>query len=260
MNEADHLRELLLDYKLGLLSEDERERTDERIFEESEFSALLEEVEYDLLDDYRSGRLTAADRVRVERAFSPAERAGMTIRAPKPVEPRHRGLLLLPFLALPLAAAVIVAMVLIPGRRSGSPPSSGIAQQPAETAKPPNPTAVASPQDQVATLLLTPDVTRDDSTLRLALTPATSRVRIQWMVPAQTSGMTFSLTVSQVSGTVLALANDKDIQVINGQRITEFSVSPAVFRDSSGDCLLTVRALAEPAKPIRQYRITIQHR
>jgi hypothetical protein len=80
------------------------------------------------------------------------------------------------------------------------------------------------------------------------------------MVPAQISGVAFSLTVSQASGAVVASVNDTDIQVINGQRIAEFSVAPAVFRASSGDYLLTVRTLAEPAKPIRQYRVTIKHR
>jgi anti-sigma-K factor RskA len=260
MNEADHLRELLLGYKLGSLSEDERERMDERIFDEPGFSALLEEAEVDLLDDYRSGRLTAADRVRVEQAFSPAERAGVTMRAPEPTAPRRRGLLLMPLLALSLAAAVILAVVFISDRRAGSPPSAGAAHQPTVTAKTSNPATGASPQDQEATLLLTPDVTRDDSSLRLALTPATSRVRVQWMVPAQTGGAAFSLTVSQASGAVLASANDTDIQVINGQRIAEFSVAPAVFRASSGDFLLTVRASAEPAKPLRQYRVTTERR
>jgi hypothetical protein len=260
MNEADHLRELLLGYKLGRLSEDERERVEERIFSEPEFSGMLEDAEYDLLDDYRSGRLTGGDRTRVELGFSPDEHArSMAIPVNKSAAPRRRRQLLLPLFALSLAAAIVVAMVFIPVRRRGSPPSAGNPHQPAQTAKAPNPAVGASPQDQVATLLLTPDITRDDSTLQLELTPTTSRVRVQWMVPAQISGMAFSLSVSQASGPVLASENDMDIHVINGQRIAEFSVSPAVFRASSGEYLLTVRALADPAKPIRQYSVTIEH-
>ena len=67
------LRQLLLAYKLGELSPEDREQLDERIICDQEFSDQIAEAAYDLLDDYRAGRLARALRRRVEKAFSPAE-------------------------------------------------------------------------------------------------------------------------------------------------------------------------------------------
>ena len=73
MKDSADLREILLAYRLGKVSRRERQALDARIIGDGEWSDRLADVEYDLLDDYRGGRLTATDRNRVERAFLPGE-------------------------------------------------------------------------------------------------------------------------------------------------------------------------------------------
>ena len=76
MNGFTDLRQLLLAYKLGELSPEDREQLDERIICDQDFSDQIAEAAYDVLDDYRAGRLARAERRRVEKAFSRAELQG----------------------------------------------------------------------------------------------------------------------------------------------------------------------------------------
>ena len=70
------LRQLLLAYKLGQLSPKDREELDERIICDQDFSDQIAEAAYDVVDDYRAGRLERAERRRVEKAFPRAELQG----------------------------------------------------------------------------------------------------------------------------------------------------------------------------------------
>lgn len=73
MNEADNPRSVLLAYLLGELPPGVRERLEERVLSDQDFSDQLQEAEYDLIDDYHAARLRHSERRRVEKAF-PRER------------------------------------------------------------------------------------------------------------------------------------------------------------------------------------------
>jgi hypothetical protein len=53
-------------FLLGRLSDDRRAHVEEQVFDDEEAYDALMSVRYDLLDDYASGRLSEADRLRVE--------------------------------------------------------------------------------------------------------------------------------------------------------------------------------------------------
>lgn len=153
MNESSDLRKLLLAYRLGELSRDEREALDERIIGDRELSDRLAEAEYDLLDDYRAGRLAVAERSCVKRGFLPSERTRMTLGAEPEaaVSPATHG-----GRSMWLALATAAALLLVTGvvlftthfRNSRGPASiahSGAGASPAQSPSSPPPKA-ASPR------------------------------------------------------------------------------------------------------------------
>jgi hypothetical protein len=261
MQTPAQFRELLLDYKLNRLSPAERESVEERMFREAEFSAQLEEAEYDLLDDYYHARLSPEDRARVEEAFSASERArALILRAPAPVvraPVRRAGFFSMPVLALSFGALVVVfALGLwLHGRQRSSPSVATNVPKLPEIATA-TPSASAPSPQTVATLLLTPEVTRDASALRLVLTPQTNGVRVQWVLPSETLGDKFELTVTTRSGASVVRANG-EVSVVEGQRLVEFSLPAAELHPGEG-YQFTVSDTHHIA--VREYRVTVARR
>ncbi len=263
MKDPKKLRELLLDYKLGHMKQQLRERFDERVFNEPEFSALLEEAEFDLLDDYHAGRLSVAERERVEQAFSSAERdRAIPIPAQRFAQaaaaPRRKGMFL-PAFALSLSAFVIAGIFFIThhaavrssiGSAEGSAPSGRMA------ALPPS----VDPRSEVASLLLTAEVVRGDSAMQLRLTPKIRTVRIQWVVPAETTGSLFSLRVVEAPGTTRAIVESVRVATLDGRRVAEFSIPANAFRGSGDRYLLSVRPEEPSAAALREYHLTVDRR
>lgn len=156
MNESSDLRKLLLAYRLGELSRDEREALDERIIGDRELSDRLAEAEYDLLDDYRAGRLAVAERSCVKRGFLPSERTRMTLGAEPEaaVSPATHG-----GRSMWLALATAAALLLVTGvvlftthfRNSRGPASiahSGAGASPAQSPSSPPPRKRQAPVRQ----------------------------------------------------------------------------------------------------------------
>jgi hypothetical protein len=261
MQTPAQFRELLLDYKLNRLSPAERESVEERMFRETEFSAQLEEAEYDLLDDYRHARLSPEIRERVEEAFSASDRErALMLRAPAPVVRmlvRRAGFFSMPVLALSFGALLVVfALGLwLHGRQWPSPSVATNAPKLPEIATTTPPAAAPSPQS-MATLLLTPEVTRDASELQLVLTPQTDGVRVQWVLPSETRGDKFELTVTTRSGASVVRA-DGEASVVEGQRLVEFSMPVAELHSGEG-YQFTVSDTRHTA--VREYRVTVVRR
>ena len=69
MDEETPTDELLMRYALGMLSEQEQERVEERVFADSQFFERLLVVEDELIDAYASGSLTEHERERFQRYF-----------------------------------------------------------------------------------------------------------------------------------------------------------------------------------------------
>jgi hypothetical protein len=260
MDPQKKLRELLLDYKLGQMKQKHRDRFDERIFQDPEFSAALEDAEFDLLDDYRAGRLSAALRKRVERAFSPSELKGPPLSpvqtSQKTVPAPRRPGMLLPTFAL-ACSALIVAGIFFVSHRGVRRSLAGNAQE----AVPPPKQAVRSTSAQsqagVASLLLTSEIVRDGSALQLPLPAAIQTVRIQWVVPAGTTGSRFVLSIVAVPNILCATIESTGISTLDNQPVAQFLVPADLLRKSGDRYLLAIRSTRELAPTIRQYALTI---
>ncbi len=263
MTEQNELRRLLLDYKLDRMQQPQRERLEERIFNDAEFSAMLEEAEYDLLDDYRAGRLSTNIRELVAQAFSPAELA-RTIRTPAQRVPRaaaiarRRGMFL-PVFALSLSALLIAGVIFI-ARHAEVRSEAGRAESAAQAGDMATPPAAAGRHEEEPTLLLTAEVVRDGSAMHLRLAPAVRMVRVQWVVPAEASGSSFSLSVAAEHGVIRTTVESAGVSILDGQRVAEFSVPADVFRGLGDRYLLSVRSSGAAENPIREYRLTVARR
>jgi len=247
MKTSSNDRELYLAYRLGELPPAERDTMEGRILTDNEFSNRMQEAEYDLLDDYRAGRLNSAVRLQVERAFFRDE-----LRQPLPFASRTNGQhaivssrpaprFSLAFrFACAVAALVLIAVagwVLTVHLHSGtafpahaartSPAPSSLPQ---DSSKPSTPTAVSSSHlpGETAVLLLAPAVTRGGLSAQLELRPTTRTVLVQWLVPSDLAGCTFSLLV-QRNGKEVALVPASNVQHVGGSDVEGFSLPRTVF-------------------------------
>ena len=261
MQTPAQFRKLLLDYRLNRLSPAERESVEERMFREAEFSAQLEEAEYDLLDDYRRARLSPGDRARVEEAFSTSERArALVLPAPVPAvrtPVRRAGFFSMPVLALSFGALLVVFALGLWQHERQQPSPAVVTNVPKlpEIATTTPPVAAPSPQI-MATLLLTPEVTRDASALQLVLAAQTAGVRVQWVLPSETRGDRFELRVTTRSGAQVVSASG-EASVVEGQRLVEFSLPAAEFHPGEG-YQFTVSDTHHTA--VREYRVAVVRR
>lgn len=240
-------RELYLAYRLGDLSKAERDPIEDRMLGDSEFSDRMQEAEYDLLDDYRAGRLSRAVRLQVERAFNHDELGQLLTFALRGTG-KHATALSRPAsrfsLTFRLACAVTALLLIAVGgwvlavrlhsgtglptqsaRTSPAPSSSPQSSSPSST-----PTAGSSSHlpGETAVLLLAPTVTRGGTSAQLELHPATRTVTVQWVVPSDLAGRTFLLLVQQ-NGKEVAAVPASNVQHVGGSDVEEFSLPRAVF-------------------------------
>ncbi len=260
MDPQKKLRELLLDYKLGQMKQKHRDRFDERIFQDPEFSARLEEAEFDLLDDYRAGRLSAALRKRVERAFSPSELKGPPLSpvqtSQKTVPAPRRPGMLLPTFAL-ACSALIVAGIFFVSHRGVRRSLAGNVREAVPPPKQAIRSTSAQPQAGIASLLLTSEIVRDDSALQLTLPAAIHTVRIQWVVPAGTTGSAFALSIVAVPNIPCATVESTGVSTLDNRQVAQFFVPADLLRKSGDRYLLSIRSTREFAPAIRQYALTL---
>jgi hypothetical protein len=211
MTNPPDLRELLLAYLLDEMADDERERVDQQMLLDDDFSAGLKEAEFDLLDAYEAGQLTVEQRDRVYVALvAPREqRIGASIRD---AEMAYAQRIAAPVVEMPrrsswrwvaaVAAAMIFAAGLTISLRDRSPkaPEAAItasAVRPADqaaasaSATPPirtspseaRPITPANPvvrQSLGVLTLVLPETTRGSSGLLAKLQPTTEFLRVEW--------------------------------------------------------------------------------
>jgi hypothetical protein len=240
-------RELYLAYRLGELSQAERDPIEDRMLRDSEFSDRMQEAEYDLLDDYRAGRLNSVVRLQVERAFNRDEltqpwtfalrRNGKHASVPSRPAPRFSlafrfacavTALLLIAVAGWVLAVRLHSVTVFPTQAARTTPAPSSSPQGSSTS--PTPTAGSSSHlpGETAVLLLAPAVTRGGPSSQLELHTATRTVMVQWLVPSDLAGYTFSLLVQQ-NGKEVALVPASNVQHIGGSDVEEFSLPRAAF-------------------------------
>jgi hypothetical protein len=252
MNKSRDLRALLLAYLLDELPAEERRSTEERMLIDQNFSDELQEVEFDLIDDFHARSLSSADRRRVEKALL-ADRLALPVGTTPRVRhtaypPARRTWLMV------AAGAVAVLLVLVWSFARRLPLSHR--SQPAllRAGVPSTPGSTASNESDgagdsmTAVLLLTPDVSRGADGAELRLLPSTRSVLVQWVLPAQTSSGPFILTVNQRAANAVTVPQEGSLRTVDGQRLAIFHVSRSAFPKgpASMPLLLTIRKEAPP--------------
>ena len=266
MNEADNPRSVLLAYLLGELPPGVRERLEERVLSDQDFSDQLQEAEYDLIDDYHAARLRHSERRRVEKAF-PRERL-IELSAPytgrienqEGAFTKNAGSRSTQWLGARLfLASAILAVVVVASLSSylylRSRTSRLVAAQrtTAERQSPPSiPSGKGAPQSQpgsladeraaTATLVLFGDAVRGAISSTLELHPDTRTVTVQWVVPPGNSETAFQLSIVHDNSPVIAV-KQTGIQQMDGRRVVEFPLKPSDFamRSSEAHDLFVIR-------------------
>ena len=249
MKDFADLRLLLLAYKLGELSPEDREQLDERIICDQDFSDQIAEAEYDLLDDYCAGRLARAERRRVERAFSHEELRGGSVRSVQRLgtTARARGAALrrlsLGIASLALASAGLLLFFIHLHKAppaAASRPAQGAGPQVSSATPVPSAGSGSTPSAQganhlLAVLLLQPAIARGGTSSVLELAPSTQVVRVQWVVPDGVTARAFTLSVTREGVILKTIAQRRNLQKIGGDLIAEFDLAPGVFAKSRED-------------------------
>jgi hypothetical protein len=270
MKDLTDLRQLLLAYRLGELSPEDREQLDARIICDQVFSDQIAEAAYDVLDDYRAGRLAHAQRRRVEKAFSRAELQSGSDRwfesPKKPAPARLRwfplgiaslaclsmGLLLL-FIHLHKATAPVSATY--SAEKPGPQPSSAT-----PIASSGSSTATHSSNQLLAVLLLQPAVARGGTSSVLELNPSTQLVRVQWVVPDGVTARAFTLSVTREGVVLKTIAQRRNLHKIGGNLVAEFDLAPGVFAKSPEDArfLFVVCTNDAPHTAVGEYPVIVR--
>lgn len=277
MNEPPNLRQLVLAYRLGELSPEDREDFEMRTEQDENFWDRVQQAEFDLIDEYRAGRLSPDERRRMEEAFAPdqltplpplsASAAGANPSLEEPTATRHKatrepspawrywarlaaataGLIL-------LAAAIWIAFRYIQPReampKSAKAPaaltSSAISETPGGT----SPTAV---------LLLAPALTRDSLAAELHLHPALQSVLVQWVVPPQVKARSFELRIRHQGRLLTTMRQSTPLMPVAGSRMAEFRLNVRLFAGAAGhpDYILTIRATEHPREVLGHYAIRV---
>lgn len=253
MTETSDFRELLLNYKLRKLSAEDRERFDEQMIGRQEFSDRLAEAEYDLLDDYRSGRLTPAQALRVKQAFSPDELKhgrGATREDSTTSQPAEQriGMRLarLAVAASILAVATGLLALYLHEQHSRSahvnpqgPPALTHVPAPAPQIASTPPEGSSRSTEQMsgafATLLLDPAIARGAVASVLELPRSVKAVRVQWVVPPALSAQTFSLSVTKSGAVLTTVSQHGGLQSAGGIRFAEFDIGADIFAPYPGN-------------------------
>lgn len=274
MNGFTDLRQLLLAYKLGELSSKDRDQMDERIICDQEFSDQIAEAAYDVLDDYRAGRLARAQRRRVEKAFSPAELrsgSGRGFELPKTPAPATQrwfpiGIASLACLAISLLLLFIhlhKASVPAPISATHSAEKPG-PQSPSATPVAPSgsgsPTAPQSSRQLLAVLVLRSAVARGGTAPVLELNSSTKVVRVQWVVPDDSTARAFTLSVTREGVILKTIAQRRNLQKIGGNFEAEFDLAPGVFAKSPEDSrfLFIVYTNDAPRTAVGEYPVIVR--
>lgn len=250
MSISPNVRELLLAYLLGELSLEGRHALDERMLMEQEFSDQMQDAQYDLIDDYRAGRLTPEERRRVEAALPKKELLqGISTSTEKPISsalpmPRS-GVSRFKFLwaatavsitVLALAGWLFLSRSVQPIRRTTEHMARGHAAPPANT---PALSPSSGTHDTTAVLLLASDATRGAEGVALNLELSTKDILVQWVASPSATGR-FRLLVSKNGKILSTVYQDGNAKLVAGRKVLEFHVPPSAFRSHASESMFLV--------------------
>jgi len=287
-------REMLLQYRLHELDEVRREQIDALLIGDADFSAAMQEAEYDLLDAYAAHELNETDRLRVERALLPCGRfspeapgrvigRGKTagdasagsfspvreLPAPSSARPHWTPLWTL---AAVLVLGSFVAVSLWRSHPSGLPSGQPDAQQqaavhpaPAPAGTPAAPSgpvqapataapAPARPESAVAEVIL-PGALRSQAVLQVKLAPGVRTVRFLWPNVSPGTASAVAYELQLVGDNGARRCHSRGVAA-GRNRGVEFSCAAAQV-PAGTSFLRVVTATAAPDDP-PQFEITVE--
>ncbi|HUR80383.1 MAG TPA: hypothetical protein VM733_06435 [Thermoanaerobaculia bacterium] len=238
---------LITRYLLGELPPDEQNELERRYFAETTLLDRIDAAEDELIDDYVRGGLTAEQRKHFETRFltpQRVERVRMAEALRRATRPRRNVWM------VPLAASLFLALlatVLWPALRAPRRDETPVVEhRPARTtpvvpppvvnenAPPPPPPAM-----QIATLVLSPGLTRSDSEVPvLALDSSIDAVRLEAMLQSEAS--LCDVTLQRIDGPIVWSANGVRVRRAGGEPRLVLTIPRDRFR--RGQHLLTVTA------------------
>lgn len=271
MPHPDPTRELFLDYLLENLSEEQRESVDNALIEDQDFSLAFKELEYDLLEDLTSKRLTGEENRRVEEALLRfphlREAVGMAsafrrintrstappVLRPSPIAPKrawwHSRLI------LASAFAVLVICFLISIRLLNShfnpaahitasvptketPASAPATDAPVATPEAPRASSEHKPppslhrdQTESVAVLLLPELVRGQQPLTVDLHKGIHGIEVQYPLPADTTAEGYSIDATNMDNQQVLHGSPKPALKIDGKSVAIFSFDATGFLD-----------------------------
>ena len=207
--------EVIARYLLGELPAEEQTELERRYFADPELLDRMDAVEDDLIDEYVRQELKPEQRQHFERHFlneKRLERVRMAEALRTAAPPRASSVR--PW-ALPLAAALFVAALLAivwlalenRGLRDRvrqaetRPTSSPVVAEQRPTAEPPLETVAPPPPIQLATLVLSPGLTRGDDTPTLVIERDVSAIRLEALLEVE--AQRYDATLQRIDGPVV---------------------------------------------------------
>lgn len=271
MNSATNPRQLILAYLLGELPVEDRRAVEMRMVSDRAFSHNIRQAEHDMLEDYRTHRVSAEEKRRIEEAFAREHLfLGLPIRLepPRPAAPRAAALLHTRnwrwWLRLSVATAGLILMVAAAwiGVRYLQPrvalPKTVQRALPLATSAV-NGTILGGRANETAVLLLAPAVADGVSGATLHLRPTIHSVRVAWVVPANVVARTFELSVLRGQTLLSTIRQHNGLREIGGSREADFRVDTTVFSgyQQHPGFLFEIRAVEHPNMVVAEYPVTV---
>jgi hypothetical protein len=283
MQSPSNTQRLLLRYLLDHLPPEERERVDEALITDQDFSDSFAEARNEWIDAYAAGSLSPEWKNQVEQALlnTPdgqsslrvaaalhSQPATVPIKTPKKFPSRA----VLSFLAPALAACLVLVFWLHSGQSTrpvvqSSPASSSPAVADVKPLSPPAaeapPTQAKAPAPQapragILALVMPAATLRGTDAVPLPLKPAINRVQVQWPLPEEAAAAQYTLEVAGDTTATKKYEQHGPVKTIGNTRIATFLLPAAILSTGQYTFALYAGPASESA-PLAQTLVTVSH-
>jgi hypothetical protein len=284
MESPSNTQRLLLRYLLEQLSPEERERIDEALITDQEFSDSFAEARNDWVDAYVAGSLPPEWKKLVEQALIDTPEGASSLRVAATLH-SHRTLMppnvrrkfpsraVLAFFVPALAACMFLALWLrsgpssaparhgLPG--SGSPPVAAVKRLPPPIPVAPSdltkaPTLGAARHGTLA-LVMPAGTLRGSDSVPLQLTATIERVQVQWPLPPDETAPGYTLLASRDGAPATKLPQHGAVRTIGNEKIATFVLPVAVLPDGEYTFALYGNQSAD-GSPVAQFSVAVSRR
>jgi hypothetical protein len=281
MESPSNTQRLLLRYLLEQLSPEERERIDEALITDQEFSDSFAEARNDWLDAYVSGSLPPEWKKLVEQALIDTPDGAISLQVAAALHRRRTVSLrnvrrrlpsraVLAFFVPAIAACMFVAFWLRSGPsprgarhglpESGSPPVAAVKRLPAPIpAAPSDLTKAPAPgAARLGTLALVmpAGTVRGSDSVPLPLTAAIARVQVQWPLPPDEMAWGYTLLVSRDGAAATKFPQHGPVRTIGTEKIVTF-VLPAAVLPYGEDTFALYSNQPAGGSPLAQFSVAV---